>query len=99
MLMVRCKGLKNRVHGVLAAETITEIFFFFSQCVLEFRKTSYHPGFREKPVSGGLPLPIKPLTAVRLVYGHALVFQLRGTDPFRAQLPITPSAATYRKRY
>ena len=98
MLMVRCKGLKNRVHGVLAAETITEIFFFF-QCVLEFRKTSYHPGFREKPVSGGLPLPIKPLTAVCLVCGHALVFQLRGTDPFRAQLPITPSATTYRKRY
>ena len=28
MLMVRCKGLKNRVHGVLAAETITDIFFF-----------------------------------------------------------------------
>ena len=66
---------------------------FLPFAILLAALASHRPGFREKPVSGGLPLPIKPLSAVCLVYGHALVFHLRGTDPFRAQLPITPSAA------
>ena len=29
MLMVGCKGLKKRVHGVLVSETVTGIFFIF----------------------------------------------------------------------
>ena len=49
--------------------------------MLDFRKTSHHQRFHEKRFSGGLSLPIKPLTAVCLVCGQALVFQLRGTDP------------------
>ena len=49
--------------------------------MLDFRKTSYHQRFHEKRFSGGLPLPVKPLTAVCLDCGQALVFQLRGTDP------------------
>ena len=42
---------------------------------------SHYQRFHEKRFSGGLPLPIKPLTAVCLVSRHALVFQLHGTDP------------------
>ena len=47
MLMVRCKGLKNRVHGVLAAETITEIFFFFPVCV-RIQEDKLPPGVSRK---------------------------------------------------
>ena len=49
--------------------------------MLDVRKTSYHQRFHEIRFSGGLPLPLKPLTAVCLVCGQALVFQLHGTDP------------------
>ena len=44
MLMVRCKGLKNRVHGVLAAETITEIFFFFFPVCVRIQEDKLPPG-------------------------------------------------------